>query len=48
MRQYKKEIMKQHSLWILQAWYKEDEEEASTISTIAIHIIRDCENRVWK
>jgi hypothetical protein len=37
--------MKQHSLRILQAWYKEDEEEASTISTIAIHIKRGSGSR---
>ena len=29
----------------MQAWYKEDEEEASTISTIAIHIKRGSGSR---
>jgi hypothetical protein len=35
-----KQIIKQHSLRIMQAWIKEDEKEASTINTIAIHCKR--------
>jgi negative regulator of genetic competence, sporulation and motility len=32
-----KHIIKQHSLGVVQAWIKEDEEEASTVITIALH-----------
>jgi hypothetical protein len=35
-----KQIIKQHSLRIMQAWIKKDEKEASTINTIAIHCKR--------
>ena len=32
-----KHIIKQHQLWIVQAWIKEDKEEASIVITIALH-----------
>jgi hypothetical protein len=32
-----KHILKQHSLQVVQAWIKEDKEEASTVITIALH-----------